>query len=165
MRDLVMNAQDLMEVAHAPRKDYAPEGEKRVELHMHSNMSTMDATNKVGDLVAQAGNGVIRPSQLRIMAAPKRFLMPMLQVKAGVKILYGVEANIVDDGVPIAYNEEHIELTDATYVVFDVETTGFPLFMIQLLNWPLSKCTKEMSLRLLSNLLILAIHYLKQRSI
>ena len=82
MRDLVMNAQDLMEVAHAPRKDYAPEGEKRVELHMHSNMSTMDATNKVGDLVAQAGNGVIRPSQLRIMAAPKRFLMPMLQVKS-----------------------------------------------------------------------------------
>ena len=123
MRDLVMNAQDLMEVAHAPRKDYAPEGEKRVELHMHSNMSTMDATNKVGDLVAQA-EMVIRPSQLRIMAAPKRFLMPMLQVKAGVKILYGVEANIVDDGVPIAYNEEHIELTDATYVVFDVETTG-----------------------------------------
>ncbi len=35
-----------------------------------------------------------------------------------------MEANIVDDGVPIAYNEEHIELTDATYVVFDVETTG-----------------------------------------
>ena len=82
MRDLVMNAQDLMEVAHAPRKDYAPEGEKRVELHMHSNMSTMDATNKVGDLVAQAGKWGTRPSQLRIMAAPKRFLMPMLQVKS-----------------------------------------------------------------------------------
>ena len=76
-----------------------------------------------------------------------------------------MEANIVDDGVPIAYNEEHIELTDATYVVFDVETTGFPLFMIQLLNWPQSKCTKEMSLRLLSSLLILAIHYLKRQSI
>ena len=50
-------------------------------LHMHSNMSTMDATNKVGDLVAQAKWGT-RPSQLRIMAAPKRFLMPMLQVKS-----------------------------------------------------------------------------------
>ena len=70
MRDLVMNAQDLMEVAHAPRKDYAPEGEKRVELHMHSNMSTMDATNKVGDLVAQAGKWGHKVSQLRIMAAP-----------------------------------------------------------------------------------------------
>lgn len=55
VRDLVMNAQDLMEVKHAPRKDYAPEGEKRVELHLHSNMSTMDATNSVSDLVAQAG--------------------------------------------------------------------------------------------------------------
>ena len=132
---------------------------------MHSNMSTMDATNKVGDLVAQAGNGVTRPSQLRIMAAPKRFLMPMLQVKSGVKILYGVEANIVDDGVPIAYNEEHIELTDATYVVFDVETTGLSAVYDTILNWPQSKCTKEMSLRLLSSLLILAIHYLKRQSI
>ena len=97
MRDLVMNAQDLMEVAHAPRKDYAPEGEKRVELHMHSNMSTMDATNKVGDLVAQAKWGH-KAIAITDHGGAKRFLMPMLQVKAGVKILYGVEANIVDDG-------------------------------------------------------------------
>ena len=38
VRDLVMNAQDIVEVKHTPRKDYAPEGEKRVELHVHSNM-------------------------------------------------------------------------------------------------------------------------------
>ncbi|MGD1370749.1 PHP domain-containing protein, partial [Enterococcus faecium] len=44
--------------------------------------------------------------------------------KAGVKILYGVEANVVDDGVPIAYNDAHEALNEATYVVFDVETTG-----------------------------------------
>ncbi len=44
--------------------------------------------------------------------------------KAGVKILYGVEANVVDDGVPIAYNDAHEALSEATYVVFDVETTG-----------------------------------------
>ena len=128
MRDLVMNAQDLMEVAHAPRKDYAPEGEKRVELHMHSNMSTMDATNKVGDLVAQAGKWGHKAIAITDHGGAQAF--PDAHAagkKAGVKILYGVEANIVDDGVPIAYNEEHIELTDATYatyVVFDVETTG-----------------------------------------
>ncbi|WP_313470243.1 exonuclease domain-containing protein, partial [Carnobacterium sp.] len=40
------------------------------------------------------------------------------------KILYGIEANIVDDGVPIAYNSQNIELSEATYIVFDVETTG-----------------------------------------
>src|SRR5699024_690982 len=44
--------------------------------------------------------------------------------KHDMKVIYGVEANIVDDGVPIAYNEKDLELESATYVVFDVETTG-----------------------------------------
>ncbi|RKJ48052.1 PHP domain-containing protein, partial [Butyricicoccus sp. 1XD8-22] len=44
--------------------------------------------------------------------------------KHGIKIIYGLEANLVDDGAPIAYAEQHIELDSATYVVFDVETTG-----------------------------------------
>src|SRR5690625_4573826 len=39
-------------------------------------------------------------------------------------VIYGVEANLVDDGIPIAYNEQDIDLESATYVVFDVETTG-----------------------------------------
>ena len=42
-----------------------------------------------------------------------------------LKLLYGVEANLVDDGVPIAIIEAHRLLADETYVVFDVETTGF----------------------------------------
>ncbi|MCB5955855.1 PolC-type DNA polymerase III [Enterococcus sp. CWB-B31] len=125
MRDLVMNAQDLMEVSHEARKDYAPEGEKRVELHLHSNMSTMDATNNIGDLVAQAGKWGHKAIAITDHGGAQSFPdAHSAGKKAGVKILYGVEANIVDDGVPIAYNEAHIELTDATYVVFDVETTG-----------------------------------------
>ena len=39
-------------------------------------------------------------------------------------MIYGVEANLVDDGVPIAYNSQHRNLEEDTYVVFDVETTG-----------------------------------------
>ncbi|MDY4035268.1 MAG: PolC-type DNA polymerase III, partial [Streptococcus dysgalactiae] len=53
-----------------------------------------------------------------------------------------VEANIVDDGVPIAYNEEHIELTDATYVVFDVETTGLSAMNNDLIQIAASKMFK-----------------------
>ena len=50
----------------------------------------------------------------------------MLQGKRhGIKVIYGMEANLVDDGVPIAYGEQHRKLEDDTYVVFDVETTGF----------------------------------------
>src|SRR5690606_5579799 len=44
--------------------------------------------------------------------------------KNDIKILYGLEANLIDDGVPIAYNSTHQLLEDAEYVVFDVETTG-----------------------------------------
>ena len=45
--------------------------------------------------------------------------------KNDIKILYGVEVNLVNDGVPIAYNDAaYRNLADATYVVFDVETTG-----------------------------------------
>ena len=48
----------------------------------------------------------------------------MPEKKNDIKILYGVEANLVDDGVPIAYNSAHRKLEDDTYIVFDVETTG-----------------------------------------
>lgn len=124
-RDLVMIAQDIAEVKHDPRKDYAPADEKRVELHMHSNMSTMDATNSVSDLVAQAGKWGHRGIAITDHGGAQGFPDAYhAGEKAGVKVLYGVEAYVVDDGVPVAYNPAHVSLTDATYVVFDVETTG-----------------------------------------
>lgn len=124
-RDLVMFAQDLVEVKHEPRKDYAPEGEKRVELHLHSNMSTMDATNSIGDFVAQAAKWGHKAIAITDHGGAQGFPdAHSAGKKNGVKILYGVEAYVVDDGVPVAYNPADIPLTDATYVVFDVETTG-----------------------------------------
>ena len=44
--------------------------------------------------------------------------------KAGIKAIFGLEANLVEDKVPIVYNSQNLELKEATYVVFDVETTG-----------------------------------------
>src|SRR5699024_4000636 len=44
--------------------------------------------------------------------------------KFGVKIAYGVEIDLVDEGNPIAYNLRDENLQDAEYVIFDVETTG-----------------------------------------
>lgn len=125
MRDLVMMAQDIVEVQHETRKDYAPEDEKRVELHMHSNMSTMDATNNVADLVAQAGKWGHKAIAITDHGGAQSFPdAHQAGKKAGVKIIYGVEANVVDDGVEIAYNAQPVPLNDATYIVFDVETTG-----------------------------------------
>src|SRR5699024_9851893 len=125
MRDLVMNAQDLVEIGHEDRKDLAKEEEKRVELHLHSNMSTMDATNSVSDLVAQAGKWGHKAIAITDHGGAQAFPEAhQAGKKAGVKIIYGIEANIVDDRVEVAYNPAPIELEDATYVVFDVETTG-----------------------------------------
>ena len=125
MRDLVMSARDIIEVSRELRKDKADEDKKRVELHLHSNMSQMDATNNITDLVEQAAKwghpAVAITDHSGAQSFPDAYHAGK---KNGVKILYGIEANIVDDGVPIAYNPKHIALSEATYVVFDVETTG-----------------------------------------
>ena len=124
MRDLVMMGQDIIEVNHPERQDTYP-GDKRVELHLHTNMSQMDATNSITDFVVQAKKwgqeAIAVTDHFGAQSFPEAYAAGK---KNGVKILYGVEANVVDDGVPIAYNPQDINLNDATYVVFDVETTG-----------------------------------------
>ncbi|MEG0256042.1 PolC-type DNA polymerase III [Vagococcus sp.] len=125
MRDLVMNCQDLVEVKHAPRKDTAEKDQKRVELHTHTNMSMMDATNNVSDIVSQAAKWGMPAIAITDHSGAQAFPDAYHAGEAnGIKVLFGIEANVVDDGVPIAYNPSHLLLTDSTYVVFDVETTG-----------------------------------------
>ncbi|EUJ33546.1 DNA polymerase III PolC [Listeria floridensis FSL S10-1187] len=123
VRDLIMMAQDINEIPPKKRLDGAKE--KRVELHLHSNMSQMDATNSVTDLVKQAADWGHKAMALTDHSVAQSFPEAYAAgQKFDVKILYGIEANLIDDGVPIAYNDEHTALKDATYVVFDVETTG-----------------------------------------
>ncbi|MEK4030159.1 PolC-type DNA polymerase III [Pseudobacillus sp. FSL P4-0506] len=125
VRDLVMIANDVNEIAPVMRQDTAPEEEKRVELHLHTPMSQMDAVSPIGDLVAQAakwGHKAIAVTDHAVVQSfPDAYSAGK---KHGIKVLYGLEANLVDDGVPIAYNDVHRLLADETYVVFDVETTG-----------------------------------------
>jgi DNA polymerase III subunit alpha, Gram-positive type len=125
VRDLVMIGNDLNEIRPIERKDTAPEDGKRVELHLHTPMSQMDAVTPVSALIAQAkkwGHKAIAVTDHGIAQSfPEAFGAGK---KNDIKILYGVEANLVDDGVPIAYNDQHRLLAEDTYVVFDVETTG-----------------------------------------
>ncbi len=125
VRDLVMMANDIQEFTPLKRKDTSAEGEKRVELHSHSPMSQMDAVTSVGKLIEQAKNWGHKAFALTDHAVAQSFPEAYSAGKKhGVKILYGIEANLVNDGVPIAYNEQHRLLSSDTYVVFDVETTG-----------------------------------------
>lgn len=125
VRDLVMIANDVNEMKAKTREDTAPEGEKRVELHLHSPMSQMDAVTGIGKLVEQAKKWGHEAIALTDHAVVQSFPDAYSAAKKhGIKMIYGMEANLVDDGVPIAYNAAHRLLEEETYVVFDVETTG-----------------------------------------
>ncbi|CAM4032668.1 PolC-type DNA polymerase III [Lederbergia lenta] len=125
VRDLVMMANDINEIRPKGRLDTAEEGEKRVELHLHSPMSQMDAVTSISDYIAQAkkwGHEAIAITDHAVVQSyPEAYSAGK---KNDIKILYGLEANLVDDGVPIAYNSVHQLLDEAEYIVFDVETTG-----------------------------------------
>lgn len=125
VRDLVMICNDINEIKPVQRKDTSPENEKRVELHLHTPMSQMDAVTPVSALVAQAKKWGHKAIAVTDHAGAQSFPEAFgAGKKNDIKILYGVEANLVDDGVPITYNNAHRLLAEDTYVVFDVETTG-----------------------------------------
>ena len=121
--ELVMMGTDLVEIKPKVRQDIMDD--KRVELHAHTAMSQMDATVSAERLIKQAadwGHSAIAITDHAVVQSfPEAY---NASKKHGIKVLYGLEANLVDDGVPIAYNEQAIDLDHANYIVFDVETTG-----------------------------------------
>ena len=142
-RELTMNVQDIQEVTHFERKDLMPEDQRRVEFHAHTNMSTMDALPEVEELVAKAASwghkAVAITDHANVQSFPHGFKAAK---KAGIQLIYGMEANIVEDSVPIVYNGQDIELKEATYVVFDVETTGLSAVYNDLIQVAASKMYK-----------------------
>ncbi|SDJ69847.1 PolC-type DNA polymerase III [Alkalibacterium thalassium] len=125
MRDLVMNVQDITQTFHAEREDTFEGESKRIELHAHTNMSQMDAISGATALIEQAAKWGHEAIAITDHGGGQSF--PEAHAagqKNNIKVIYGLEANLVDDGVPVAYNESHLNLNESTYVVFDVETTG-----------------------------------------
>ncbi len=124
VRDLVMIGNDIREI-NPRRVTDETEGQKRIELHAHTTMSQMDAVVTAGALVKRAHDwgheAIAITDHAGVQSYPEAYAAGK---KHGVKILFGLEANLVDDGVPIAYNEQHRLLQEETYIVFDVETTG-----------------------------------------
>ncbi|WP_294053984.1 PolC-type DNA polymerase III, partial [Streptococcus sp.] len=140
---LTMNVQDIKEISHTPRKDLMPEGQKRVEFHAHTNMSTMDAMPTVEELIDTAASwghtAVAITDHANVQSFPHGYHRAK---KAGIKAIFGLEANLVEDKVPIVYNSEELELKEATYVVFDVETTGLSAVHNDLIQIAASKMHK-----------------------
>lgn len=99
---------------------------KRVELHCHTKMSDMDGVTDVGDIVKRAyawgHKAVAITDHGNVQAFP--IANHALPDDSDFKVIYGLEAYLVDDLKDIVENSKNQSLKD-TYVVFDLETTGF----------------------------------------
>ncbi len=115
-RELVILAQDIMTVQGDVRRDTAEH--KRVELHLHTQMSAMDALTGVKNAIQTAaswGHSAIAITDHGVVQAfPEAY---KAGAKNKIKILYGVEGYLKADTAVLP-------LADQTYVVFDIETTG-----------------------------------------
>ena len=109
------------------REDLSPL--KRVELHCHTKMSDMDGVSEVQDIVRRAhdwGHPAIAVTDHGTAQAfpDANHYIERLDKDDPFKIIYGVEGYVVDDLTEIAVGAG-TESLDGTYVVFDLETTGF----------------------------------------
>jgi len=121
-REDVLQATDIMLVPPKQRQDTYPE--KRVELHLHTQMSAMDAVSPAAELVrcaAQWGHTAIAITDHGVVQAfPEAYEAGQ---KYGIKVIYGVEAYLINDCKPIVVKANEGDFNQP-FVVVDIETTG-----------------------------------------
>lgn len=122
VHELVLMPKAIEEAERPKRTDDAEI--KRVELHMHSQYSAMDAVSKVKKIVGQAkdfGHDIISITDHGVVQAYPE-IMKMTK-GTDIKVLYGVEGYLINDDVHITFGDQEENL-DGEFVFFDLETTG-----------------------------------------
>ena len=122
-KDIQLKPYHIMKVPHEGRKDTAPE--KRVELHLHTKMSNMDALTDTASVIKQAISWGHPAIAITDHGVAQSFPDAWHTAKGKIKILYGVEGyfvNNVDDRV-VVHGKDDCPL-DGEFVCFDIETTG-----------------------------------------
>lgn len=113
-------------------KRFDEASDKRIELHLHTNMSEMDGVSPIEAYIQQAydwGHEAIAITDHNsVQAYPKaQRAVEALNKKnpnRNFKMIYGLEMNMVEAQYSIVQNPKGQSLHDTTYVVLDLETTG-----------------------------------------
>ncbi|GAA0114330.1 PolC-type DNA polymerase III [Clostridium senegalense] len=122
-REIVLMGKHMYKMAKTERNDISEE--KRVELHAHTNMSSMDGLVSASKLINTAVKWGHKAIAITDHGVAQAFPEAMNASKGkDIKVIYGMEGYLVDDGIPIVIADENRNLND-DIVVFDLETTGF----------------------------------------
>jgi DNA polymerase-3 subunit alpha (Gram-positive type) len=131
----------LINLAHSNRvlsKDLRMDEaeEKRVELHMHTKMSALDGVSEVTDYLDRAEKWGHKAVSITDTGSVQSFPILENAIRGSqVKPIYGLELTYVDDlNITITHGEHSGLLSDATYVIFDIETTGLSLMHDELIE-------------------------------
>lgn len=125
--DYVIMPFDVLKVERRGREDHAEQ--KRIELHLHTKLSSMDA---MGDpaaavrLAARFGHPAIAITDHGVVQGFPEAMLEADNVKKknpDFKLIYGCEAYFVDDMVDVAYGDGRGSLR-GSFISFDIETTG-----------------------------------------
>lgn len=122
-REITIKARNIVKVEKIEKMDISDE--KRVELHLHTTMSSMDAVTPASKLIERAakwGHKAIAITDHGVVQAYPEAMDA--GKKHGINIIYGVEGYLANNGTPVVLKDKGQKLDD-TYVVFDIETTGF----------------------------------------
>lgn len=131
----MLSARNIVPIESKFKEEKDTEEEKRVELHAHTLMSQMDGVVSVEDLIKQAKKwghrGIAVTDHDGVQAFPNAFNLvrgmnkDLKEGEEPFKVIYGCELVMVDDNIDIVIRPTDEGILDATYVVFDLETTGF----------------------------------------
>ncbi len=127
-KEITVMANTIVETAGRKKIKRIDESEeKRVELHMHTQMSQMDGMTSVTDLLKRAvswGWKSIAITDHGVVQAFPEAHKFLGKTGADIKVIYGVEAYLVPDKIQCVFNENGQKLEDTEYAVLDIETTG-----------------------------------------
>ena len=137
-RDYVVYPYDVLTVERRQREDNAPE--KRVELHLHTKLSSMDGfcdPGKIVKLAHRMGHKAIAITDHGVCQGyPEAMLATddIWKKDPDFKLIYGCEAYFVDDMIPVVYGKGASGPLSGSFVVFDTETTGLNTQMDKLIE-------------------------------
>ncbi len=125
--ELTINVKSISKCKVVGRQDNAEE--KRVELHLHTNMSALDALSDPEDIMARASQwgmpAVAFTDHGTLQAYP--IVLNASKKYPNVKPIYGIEGYLVDDTARAVYRydtSKKARFADSEFIIFDIETTG-----------------------------------------